>query len=155
MLVLLAIGPEERHGYAIMGEVARITDGATRLGPGGVYTTIRRLLDDGLIEESDDLRRRLGANAARLRAGLAKLGFTLVPGEHPIIPVMLGEAPLAAAMAERLLAEGIYVIAFSYPVVPKGKARIRTQMSAAHSFQQIDRAVDAFGRVGRALGVIR
>jgi glycine C-acetyltransferase len=108
-----------------------------------------------LIEESDDLRRKLGANAARFRAGMAKLGFTLVPGEHPIIPVMLGEAPLAATMAEQLLAEGIYVIAFSYPVVPKGKARIRTQMSAAHSFQQIDRAVDAFGRVGRALGVIR
>ena len=76
-------------------------------------------------------------------------------GEHPIIPVMLGEAPLAAAMAERLLAEGIYVIGFSYPVVPKGKARIRTQMSAAHTPEQIDRAVEAFGRVGRALGVVR
>ena len=108
-----------------------------------------------LIEESDALRDRLRANAERFRAGMAKLGFTLVPGEHPIIPVMLGEAPLAAAMAERLLAEGIYVIAFSYPVVPKGKARIRTQMSAAHTPRQIDRAVDAFGRVGRTLGVIR
>ena len=86
---------------------------------------------------------------------MAKLGFTLVPGEHPIIPVMLGEATRAAAMADALLAEGIYVIAFSYPVVPKGAARIRTQMSAAHTAEQIDRAVVAFGRVGRALGVIR
>jgi glycine C-acetyltransferase len=108
-----------------------------------------------LIEESDALRDRLRANAERFRAGMAKLGFTLVPGEHPIIPVMLGEATLAAAMADALLAEGIYVIAFSYPVVPKGAARIRTQMSAAHTAEQIDRAVAAFGRVGRALGVIR
>ena len=108
-----------------------------------------------LIEESDELRRRLRANAERFRAGMETLGFALVPGEHPIVPVMLGEAPLAAAMADQLLAEGIYVIAFSYPVVPKGKARIRTQMSAAHTSQQIDRAVDAFGRVGRTLGVIR
>jgi glycine C-acetyltransferase len=108
-----------------------------------------------LIEESDALRDRLRANAERFRAGMARLGFTLVPGEHPIIPVMLGEATLAAAMADALLAEGIYVIAFSYPVVPKGAARIRTQMSAAHTAEQIDRAVAAFGRVGRALGVIR
>jgi glycine C-acetyltransferase len=108
-----------------------------------------------LIEESDALRDRLRANAERFRAGMAKLGFRLVPGEHPIIPVMLGEATLAAAMADALLAEGIYVIAFSYPVVPKGAARIRTQMSAAHTAEQIDRAVAAFGRVGRALGVIR
>jgi glycine C-acetyltransferase len=108
-----------------------------------------------LIEESDALRDRLRANAERFRAGMAKLGFRLVTGEHPIIPVMLGEATLAAAMADALLAEGIYVIAFSYPVVPKGAARIRTQMSAAHTAEQIDRAVAAFGRVGRALGVIR
>ena len=108
-----------------------------------------------LIEESDALRAQLERNAERFRAGMQKLGFTLVPGRHPIIPVMLGEATLAAAMADALLAEGIYVIAFSYPVVPKGAARIRTQMSAAHTSEQIDRAVDAFGRVGRALGVIR
>ncbi len=108
-----------------------------------------------LIEESDALRRRLAENAERFRAGMQTLGFTLVSGSHPIIPVMLGEAPLALAMAERLLAEGIYAIAFSYPVVPKGQARIRTQMSAAHTPAQIDRAIDAFGRVGRALGVIR
>jgi len=107
-----------------------------------------------LIEENDALRRRLAENAARFRSGMERLGFKLVPGSHPIIPVMLGEAPLALAMAERLLAEGIYVIAFSYPVVPKGQARIRTQMSAAHSPEQIDRAIDAFARAGRALGVI-
>jgi glycine C-acetyltransferase len=107
-----------------------------------------------LIEENDALRRRLAENAARFRSGMERFGFKLVPGSHPIIPVMLGEAPLAVAMAERLLAEGIYVIAFSYPVVPKGQARIRTQMSAAHSPEQIDRAIDAFARAGRALGVI-
>jgi glycine C-acetyltransferase len=108
-----------------------------------------------LIEESDRLRAQLARNAERFRAGMQTLGFTLVPGRHPIIPVMLGEATLASAMADALLAEGIYVIAFSFPVVPKGAARIRTQMSAAHTAQQIDRAVEAFGRVGRALGVIR
>jgi glycine C-acetyltransferase len=108
-----------------------------------------------LIEESDALRAQLEANAQRFRAGMEKLGFRLVPGRHPIIPVMLGEATLASAMADALLAEGIYVIAFSYPVVPKGAARIRTQMSAAHTPQQIDRAIEAFGRVGRALGVLK
>jgi glycine C-acetyltransferase len=107
-----------------------------------------------LIEESDALRAQLEANAQRFRAGMEKLGFRLVRGRHPIIPVMLGEATLASAMADALLAEGVYVIAFSYPVVPKGAARIRTQISAAHSPQQIDRAIEAFGRVGRALGVI-
>jgi glycine C-acetyltransferase len=107
-----------------------------------------------LIEENDVLRRRLAENAARFRSGMERLGFKLVPGSHPIIPVMLGEAPLAVAMAEHLLADGIYVIAFSYPVVPKGQARIRTQMSAAHAPEQIDRAIEAFARAGRALGVI-
>ena len=86
---------------------------------------------------------------------MTKLGFQLVPGEHPIIPVMLGDAALATRMADALLAEGVYVIGFSYPVVPKGKARIRTQMSAAHTDEEIDRAVAAFGKVGKALGVIK
>ena len=86
---------------------------------------------------------------------MAALGFTLVPGQHPIIPVMLGDAQLATKMADALLGEGIYVIGFSYPVVPKGKARIRAQMSAAHTAAEIDCAVAAFGRVGRALGVVR
>jgi glycine C-acetyltransferase len=85
---------------------------------------------------------------------MAALGFQLVPGEHPIIPVMLGDAALATRMADLLLAEGVYVIGFSYPVVPKGKARIRTQMSAAHTDAEIDRAVAAFTQVGKALGVM-
>jgi glycine C-acetyltransferase len=105
--------------------------------------------------EGAALRRRVRANGERFRRGMERLGFALVPGEHPIIPVMLGDAALATRMADALLAEGIYVIGFSYPVVPKGKARIRTQMSAAHTEAQIDRAIDAFGRVGRALGVVR
>jgi len=95
------------------------------------------------------------ANGERFRRAMADMGFTLVPGQHPIIPVMLGDAQLATRMADALLAESIYVIGFSYPVVPKGKARIRTQMSAAHTDDDIDRAVAAFGRVGRALGVVQ
>ena len=83
------------------------------------------------------------------------LGFNLVPGEHPIIPVMLGDAPLAVRLAERMQEEGVYVVAFSYPVVPHGKARIRTQLSAAHTSAQLDRVVEAFERAGRALGIIR
>ncbi|NDV14316.1 glycine C-acetyltransferase [Crenobacter caeni] len=105
-------------------------------------------------DEGRALREKLKANAERFRAGMSAAGFTLVPGEHPIIPVMLGDARLAGEMASRLLAEGVYVVGFSFPVVPKGKARIRTQMSAAHSFEQIDRAIEAFTRVGRELGVI-
>ena len=101
------------------------------------------------------LRRRVQANGERFRREMTAQGFDLVPGEHPIIPVMLGDAALATRMAEALLAEGIYVIGFSYPVVPKGKARIRTQMSAAHTDAQIDQAVAAFGKVGRELGAIR
>jgi glycine C-acetyltransferase len=105
-------------------------------------------------EEGAALRRRVRENGTYFRERMTQLGFTLVPGEHPIIPVMLGDAKLAGAMAEALLEEGVYVIGFSYPVVPKGQARIRTQMSAAHSKEQIDRAVAAFGKVGKALGAI-
>ncbi|HKW79123.1 MAG TPA: glycine C-acetyltransferase [Candidatus Limnocylindria bacterium] len=107
-----------------------------------------------LLESASDLRERLFANAARFRAGMTKAGFRLVPGEHPIVPVMLGDAKLAGEMADRLLAEGIYVIAFSYPVVPKDQARIRVQLSAAHEPAHVDRAVAAFTKVGRALGVV-
>jgi glycine C-acetyltransferase len=82
-------------------------------------------------------------------------GFTLAGAGHPIIPVMLGDAAVAGEMADRLLGEGIYVIGFSFPVVPKGGARIRTQMSAAHTSEHVDRAVDAFSAVGRAMGVVR
>ena len=105
--------------------------------------------------EGAALRRRVRENGERFRRAMASLGFTLVPGEHPIIPVMLGDAALATRMADALLAEGVYVIGFSYPVVPKGKARIRTQMSAAHTPEQIDQAVAAFAKVGKALGVIK
>ncbi len=104
--------------------------------------------------EGAALRKRVQDNGVRFRRGMAAAGFALVPGSHPIIPVMLGDAQLATKMADALLAEGIYVIGFSYPVVPKGKARIRTQMSAAHTPDEIDLAVAAFTKVGRALGAI-
>ena len=111
-----------------------------------------RVLDH--IEADGGLRRKLQDNAARFRAGMEKLGFTLAGADHPIIPIMIGDAALASQMADRLLERGIYVIGFSFPVVPKGQARIRTQMSAAHSADDIDRAIAAFGDVGRELGVI-
>jgi glycine C-acetyltransferase len=107
-----------------------------------------------LVAQGHALRERLRENARFFRAQLSALGFTLVPGQHPIIPVMLGEAKLATAMADRLLQEGIYVIGFSYPVVPQGQARIRVQLSAAHTREQLERAVAAFEKVGRELGVI-
>lgn len=107
-----------------------------------------------LVSRSSDLRDRLHANARRLRSGLEAAGFTLKPGQHPILPVMLGDAALAVRMADRLLEKGIYVIGFSFPVVPQGQARIRLQASAAHSDEQIDRTVRAFTEVGKELGVI-
>ena len=108
-----------------------------------------------LLEQGDELRAKLRRNAEVFRREMGALGFRLAGAGHPIIPVMLGEAPLAKAMADRLLAEGIYVVGFSFPVVPRGQARIRTQMSAAHEPQHIERAVAAFAKVGRELGVIR
>lgn len=107
-----------------------------------------------LVAQGDALRAALRENAAFFRAQLAALGFTLVPGKHPIIPILLGEAALATRMAERLLQEGIYVVGFSYPVVPKGQARIRVQMSAAHTRPHLTKAVAAFAKVGRELGII-
>lgn len=107
-----------------------------------------------LVAQGDALRATLRENAAFFRAQLTSLGFRLIPGDHPIIPVMLGEAVLATKMADRLLQEGVYVVGFSYPVVPKGQARIRVQMSAAHTKSQLERAVDAFAKVGRELGMI-
>jgi glycine C-acetyltransferase len=106
-----------------------------------------------LIERSNDLRSQLSANAERFREGMKAAGFTLTGAGHPIIPVMLGDAKVASEMADRLLERGIYVIAFSYPVVPEGTARIRTQMSAAHTPEDIDVAVEAFDAVGREMGV--
>jgi glycine C-acetyltransferase len=109
----------------------------------------------GLLESSSQLREQLHGNARHFRAGLQGLGYDLLPGEHPIIPVMLGEAPAAVRLAELMQQEGVYVVAFSFPVVPHGKARIRTQMNAAHSRAQLDRVIEAFARSGRALGIIR
>ncbi len=107
-----------------------------------------------LIQQGDELRVRLQENASFLRQALVKLGFRLKPGSHSIMPVMLGDAVLAVRMADRLLEEGVYAIGFSYPVVPKGEARIRVQTSAAHTKEQLVLAVAAFEKVGRELGVI-
>jgi glycine C-acetyltransferase len=117
-----------------------------------IAATTMRALD--LLEESDELRVKLAGNAALFREGMETAGFTLAGAGHPIIPVMLGDATVAAEMAARLLDEGIYVIGFSFPVVPRGEARIRTQMSAAHSTEDIERAVAAFDRIGRDMGIV-
>ena len=111
-----------------------------------------RVID--LLESGDALREQLWTNTAYFRERMAALGFNLVPGEHPIIPIMLGDAKLASNFAQRLLAHGVYVIGFSYPVVPHGKARIRTQMSAGHTRQHLDKAIAAFEHVGKELGVL-
>ncbi|WP_172559208.1 glycine C-acetyltransferase [Vibrio fluvialis] len=111
-----------------------------------------RVLD--LLQESGDLRERLWDNAAHFRARMTNAGFTMAGADHAIIPIMLGDAKVAAEFAERALAKGIYVIGFSFPVVPKGQARIRTQMSAAHSREQLDKAIDAFIEVGKDMGII-
>ncbi|MDX8354018.1 glycine C-acetyltransferase [Cognatiyoonia sp. IB215182] len=108
-----------------------------------------------LVEEGDALRAQLFENARYWRSGLTKLGFELLPGEHPIIPVMLGDAKLAQDMANRLFEDGVYVSGFFFPVVPRGQARIRTQMNAALTKEELDRALDAFGKVGKELGVIK
>jgi glycine C-acetyltransferase len=107
-----------------------------------------------MLKDGDALRKKLITNAAHFRQRMSDAGFTLSGQDHAIIPVMLGDAQLASDMADKMLQKGIYVVGFSFPVVPKGQARIRTQMSAAHSLEQIDRAVDAFIEVGKELGVI-
>ena len=106
------------------------------------------------LSSTTTLRDRLEANTQRFRAAMTEAGFDIKPGDTPIVPIMLGEARLAVGMADRLLAEGIYVIGFSYPVVPRGQARIRVQLSAAHTPEQIDRAIAAFIKIGRELAVI-
>ena len=108
-----------------------------------------------MLDKADDLRRKLAENTAYFREKMTAAGFDVKPGVHPISPVMLYDAPLAQKFAERLLEEGIYAIGFFFPVVPKGQARIRTQMSAAHSREHLVRAIDAFTRIGRELGVIK
>ncbi len=108
-----------------------------------------------LLQQSGDLRAKLWENSAHFRTRMEAAGFTMGGADHAIIPIMLGDAKVAAEFAERALAKGIYVIGFSFPVVPKGQARIRTQMSAAHSREQLDRAIDAFIEVGRDMGLIK
>jgi glycine C-acetyltransferase len=121
------------------------------LAPSITAATIAAL---DLIAESADLRAKLRRNAAHFRKGLSAAGFTLAPGEHPIIPVMIGDAAAAARLAADLQARGVFVTAFSYPVVPHGRARIRTQMNAAHTLDDLDRAIAAFTAAGRAAGLI-
>jgi glycine C-acetyltransferase len=121
------------------------------LAPVIAATTLRTL---EILRESDEPRIRLQRNAERFRSGMEGAGFTLAGADHPIIPVMLGDATIAGTMANRLLERGVYVIGFSFPVVPRGEARIRTQMSAAHTADHIDLAIDAFTDVGREMGVI-
>jgi glycine C-acetyltransferase len=107
-----------------------------------------------LISQSDDLRRRLEKNTRRFRSAMTAAGFKIREGAHPIVPIMLGEAKLAGELSRRLLEKGIYVIGFSFPVVPEGKARIRVQLSAGHSEEHVDRAVEAFVAAGKELGII-
>ncbi|MGR3291569.1 MAG: aminotransferase class I/II-fold pyridoxal phosphate-dependent enzyme, partial [Paracoccaceae bacterium] len=108
-----------------------------------------------LVEESDDLRRQLFENTVFWRAGLERLGFDLLAGEHPIVPVMLGEAILAQEMAAQLFDQGVFVAGFFFPVVPKGAARIRTQMNAALTRDDLEFALAAFETVGKSVGAIR
>jgi glycine C-acetyltransferase len=106
-----------------------------------------------LLTQSTELRDRLEENTRFFREGITKLGFTIVPGKHPIVPVMLGDAALASRFADAMLQKGVYVIGFSYPVVPQGKARIRTQISAAHTREELGRALESFAQVKKDLGV--
>jgi glycine C-acetyltransferase len=173
-------GTHEHHG--VMGRVDVITGtlGKALGGASGGYTSGRReviellrqrsrpylfsnslapaiagaslkVLD--LLSAGGELREQLRENTRYFRERMTALGFHILPGEHPIIPVMLGDAKVAGEMAERLLAEGIYVVAFSYPVVPQGKARIRTQISAAHTREDLEFAVDRFAKVKAAMGL--
>jgi glycine C-acetyltransferase len=175
-------GSAELHGVMDKVDVYTSTLGKALGGGSGGFTTGRREIIDMLrqrsrpylfsntlppplvaaslkvfeiLSRSTELRDRVEANAQRFRSGMSAAGFDLKPGNHAIVPVMLYDAKLAQAFARELLDEGIYVIGFFYPVVPQGQARIRTQMSAAHTPEQIDQAVAAFTRVGRKLGVIK
>ncbi|ODP96764.1 MULTISPECIES: glycine C-acetyltransferase [Salinivibrio] len=121
------------------------------LAPAIVSASIR-VLD--MLAESDHLREQLWDNSKHFRARMTEAGFTLAGADHAIIPVMLGDAKVASEFAERMMEEGVYVVGFSYPVVPKGQARIRTQMSAAHTREQLDRAIDAFIKVGKEMQLI-
>jgi glycine C-acetyltransferase len=121
--------------------------------PPSIVSGARKAIE--LAQNGDALRKQLGDNMRFFREGLTKAGFDLLPGGHPIIPVMLYDAKPAVALADALLKRGVYVIAFSYPVVPKGKARIRTQMSAAHTRAELEKAVEAFAAAGREVGALK
>ncbi|MGR3979945.1 glycine C-acetyltransferase [Pseudoalteromonas sp. 1181_04] len=121
------------------------------LAPSIVTASIKVL---EMLENGSELRAKLWSNAKYFREQMEAAGFTCAGKDHAIIPVMLGDAKVASAMADKLLAEGIYVTGFSFPVVPKGQARIRTQISAAHSIEQLDTAIDAFTRIGKEIGII-
>jgi glycine C-acetyltransferase len=108
-----------------------------------------------MLSETTELRDKLEENTKYFREAMTKAGFDIKPGEHPIVPIMLYEAPLAQKFAEQLLEEGIYVIGFFFPVVPKGKARIRVQISAGHDRTHLDKAITAFTKVGKELGVLK
>jgi glycine C-acetyltransferase len=108
-----------------------------------------------MLSETTELRDKLEENTKYFRDNMTEKGFDIKPGIHPIIPIMLGDAKLAHDMAKDMLAEGIYVIGFSYPVVPKGEARIRVQISAAHTREHLDKAIEAFTKVGKKHGVIK
>jgi glycine C-acetyltransferase len=116
-----------------------------------ITVTSLKVLD--LVSQSDELREHLRANTSFFREAMTAQGFDVLPGEHPIVPVMFGDANVAVKMAERLLAKGVYVIAFSYPVVPLGKARIRTQISAAHTRDELEFAVKSFAEAKGELGL--
>ncbi|MBV1790263.1 glycine C-acetyltransferase [Marinobacterium sp. D7] len=175
-------GTPEYHGVMERVDILTGTFGKALGGASGGYTAARREIVDWLRQRSRPylfsnslappivqatlkslelveehglaLRERLRENSTYFRQEMESAGFTLTGGDHPIIPVMIGDAALAGEMAERLLAEAIYVIGFSYPVVPMGQARIRTQMSAGHNLMQLERAVEAFTRIRRELGGI-
>ena len=175
-------GSAELHGVMHEVDVFTSTLGKAMGGASGGFTTGRREIIEMLrqrsrpylfsnsvppplvtasleafrmLDRSDALRERLNENTSHFRTGMQAAGFELKPGIHPIVPVMVHDAPLAQKMAAELLDEGIYVVGFFFPVVPRGQARIRTQMSAAHTPEQIDAAVAAFTKVGRRLGVVK
>jgi glycine C-acetyltransferase len=124
------------------------------LTPPVVYASVKALELVSDPKVGGELRRRLWENTARFRREMTAAGFTIKPGEHPVVPVMLGDAKLSQDFASALLAEGIYVIGFFFPVVPKGQARIRVQLSAAHTEEDVSRAIQAFTKVGKSLGVL-
>jgi len=136
---------------ALLRQRARPYLFSNSLAPSIVAATLKAL---ELIEQGDDQRQQLKANSDYFRQQLSAVGFNLVEGEHPIIPIMTGDAAMAQSLAQQLMDHGIYVTAFSFPVVPKGKARVRTQMSAAHSREQLDQAIAAFIAVGQQLKLI-